>query len=83
MISSPSRLNRSSHTSLVIDASVVINLLGTGNAAEVLRSLGRKILVDQLALSEVRRNPLNNCSASEAIAELINAGLIYPVQPFG
>lgn len=80
MISSPSRLNEPSHSSLVIDASVVINLLGTGNAAEVLRSLGRKTLVDHLALSEVTRNPLNNCSASEVLAELIDAGLLHPVR---
>jgi len=49
VISSPSRLNND-HDVLVIDASVAINLLGTGRPLDLLRMLNRKVLVDEIAL---------------------------------
>ena len=48
MISNPSRLN-SEHDLLVIDASVAINLLGTGRSSDLLRMLNRRVLIDELA----------------------------------
>ena len=49
MISNPSRLSDDQEV-LVIDASVAINLLGTGRPAEVFRMLNRKVLIDERAL---------------------------------
>ena len=79
MISSPSRLN-SDHHVLVIDASVAINLLGTGRPADVLKMLNRKVIVDELALKEVTRDPFNNLPGGEAMGALLRSGLISSAQ---
>ena len=75
MISSPSRLS-SDHTVLVLDASVVINLLGTGNPTHLLRILNRKVLVDERALDEITRDPFSKLPGHEAMSALTRAGLI-------
>jgi predicted nucleic acid-binding protein len=79
MISNPSRLN-SDHSVLVIDASVAINLLGTGRPADILRLLSRKVLIDELALEEVTTDPFSQLPGREAIDALILSGLISSVQ---
>jgi predicted nucleic acid-binding protein len=75
MISTPSRLTER-HRTLVLDASVVINLLGSGRPADVLRLLGRQTVVEERALAEVRRDPSNGRPAQEALNALQMAGLI-------
>src|ERR1035438_9110961 len=77
MISNPSRLN-SDHHVLVIDASVAINLLGTGRPADLLRMLNRRVLIDELALKEVTSDPFSKLPGREAIEALIRSGLISP-----
>jgi predicted nucleic acid-binding protein len=79
MISSPSRLN-SDHRVLVIDASVAINLLGTGKAADLLHALKRKVIVDELALKEVISDPFSKLSGRDAMGALERLGLISTVQ---
>jgi predicted nucleic acid-binding protein len=79
MISSPSRLN-SDHDVLVIDASVAINLLGTGRPADLLRMLNRKVLVDELALKEVTSDPFTKLPGREAMGALARSGLISSAQ---
>jgi hypothetical protein len=79
MISNPSRLN-SDHHVLVIDASVAINLLGTGRPADLLRMLNRRVLIDELALKEVTSDPFSKLPGREAIEALIRSGLISSVQ---
>jgi Predicted nucleic acid-binding protein, contains PIN domain len=79
MISSPSRLN-SDHRVLVIDASVAINLLGTGNPADLLRMLQRKVLIDEVALNEVTSDPYTKCSGRDAMETLARTGLIFPAR---
>jgi predicted nucleic acid-binding protein len=79
MISNPSRLN-SDHDVLVIDASVAINLLGTGRPADLLRMLNRRVLIDELALEEVTSDPFSRLPGREAIEALIRSGLISSVQ---
>ena len=79
MISNPSRLN-SDHDVLVIDASVAINLLGTGRPADLLRMLNRRVLIDELALKEVTSDPFSKLPGREAIEALIRSGLISSVQ---
>ena len=67
----PSRLT--SQTSvLVLDASVLINLLGTGQPLSVLRALRRDFFVEEITLAEVRLDPLTGKSAEQVIAGLQN-----------
>src|ERR1022692_1452487 len=75
MISNSSRLN-SDHDVLVIDASVAINLLGTGRPADLLRMLHRKVLIDELALEEVTSDPFSRLPGREVMEALIRSGLI-------
>jgi hypothetical protein len=75
MISSPSRLS-SDHDILVIDASVAINLLGTGRPADLLRILDRRVIIDQLALAEVTSDPFSKLPGRAAIDALVRSGLI-------
>lgn len=58
MAISPSRLNEHQST-LVLDASVTINLLGSARPADILRALGRRIVIEDLALKEVEVDPSN------------------------
>jgi predicted nucleic acid-binding protein len=79
MISSPSRLNRE-HDVLVIDASVAINLLGTGRPADLLRMVNRKVLVDEMAIKEVTRDPFSKLPGQQAMESLVRSGLISPAR---
>ena len=75
MILNPSRLS-SEHSVLVIDASVVINLLGTGKPADLLGMLNRRVNIDELALNEVTSDPLNKLPGRDAVEALLRSGLI-------
>jgi len=75
MISNPSRLN-SDHEVLAIDASVAINILGTGRPADLLRMLNLRVLIDELALREVTSDPFRKLPGREAMEALIGSGLI-------
>jgi predicted nucleic acid-binding protein len=79
MDSVPSRLN-SQHTTLVLDASVLINLLGTANPAILLRALNRAALVDEIALHEIRVNPMDGRPAKATLDELRVEGLLKPIR---
>jgi len=67
---------RDHHSVLVLDASVVLNLLGTGQAARLLQALGRKIVMDEHAIKEIIYDPFNGAPGEPAIAALATAGLI-------
>jgi len=75
MGSTPSRLSEA-HRTLVLDASVVINLLGSAQPELLLRALGRSILVVDIARNEVTRDPSNNGPAAPMLDALESAGLI-------
>lgn len=76
---SPSRLAER-HATLVLDASTVLNLLGTGRAADVLRRLGREAVVAEAAAAEVRRDPTRPKgevgSGPAAVQGLVAAGVL-------
>lgn len=55
---------------LVIDASVLINLLGCGAAEEVLVSLPHEVFIEHRALTEVLRDPSRNLPARDQRALL-------------
>ncbi len=67
---------RDHHSVLVLDASVALNLLGTGQAARVLHALGHKIVMDEHAVKEIIYDPSNGAPGEHAIAALATAGLI-------
>jgi predicted nucleic acid-binding protein len=75
----PSSLNET-HKTLVIDASVLINLFGTECPGLLLRSLNRIILIDTITLNEVRLNPITRKSCEEELAQLKNEGLLSVIQ---
>jgi predicted nucleic acid-binding protein len=79
MISSPSRLSDDQEV-LVVDASVAINLLGTGRPAEVFRILKRKVLMDERALEEVTIDPFSKRPGRESMEVLMGLGLISPIR---
>lgn len=70
-----SRLNET-HTDIVLDASVLINILATGRAATILANLDRKILITSQAYNEVLRDPFTAGEASETIKPMEAANLI-------
>ena len=66
----PSRLS-DSHTVLVLDASVAINLLGTGRPRDILAALRQKVIIENTTMREVRRDPYSNQPASGIMTDLI------------
>jgi predicted nucleic acid-binding protein len=68
---------------LVIDASVLINLLGSGAAEGVLQALTPAILIEQRALSEVLRDPSRNLPARHKRALLLERQLLQVRQLAG
>jgi hypothetical protein len=63
-------------TELVLDASVLINLLGTGAAMPILGCLPNAILIEERALSEVQRHPLPGGNLQAEITALLECGLL-------
>jgi len=61
---------------LVLDASAVINFLGTGNAAALIHALRRKCVVERTAWREITRDPLTRKPATEPLKALMAAGLL-------
>jgi predicted nucleic acid-binding protein len=60
----------------VIDASVAINLLGTAQAARVLRLISRTVIIEDFARDEVQRDPSNGASGRKSLDELEKSGLL-------
>lgn len=75
----PSRLE-SNHETLVLDASVLINLLGTGNPDVILKALKRTIVVDELVIREVAIDQCTRRSSAGLLKKLEDSGLIRVVK---
>jgi predicted nucleic acid-binding protein len=71
----PSRLH-SAHERLVLDASVLINILGTGRSDIILQVLNRIVMVDEIALREVTIDPFSGKSSGAVLSDLRQSGLI-------
>jgi predicted nucleic acid-binding protein len=82
MISNPSRLT-DTHASLVLDASALLNLLGTGFAREILQALSRPVFITSEAAGEVRRNPRDGQPAEVLVREVEAEGLLRVVEISG
>ena len=61
---------------LVLDASVIINLLATGAAAEILDSLRLRAIVEETTLQEVLHNPRNGKPARPYLNDLSNKDML-------
>lgn len=61
---------------LVIDASVLINLLGCGAAEEVLASLPHEVFIEHRTLAEVLRDPSRNLPARDQRARLVQRRIL-------
>lgn len=64
------------HNPLVLDASVAINLLGTGEPASILRALDRQIIIDEYAVQELLLDPYTKTTGEHTIARLARDGLL-------
>ena len=64
----------------VLDASVIINLLGTKEPVEVLGALGHTCLIEQRTLREVCRHPVPGLLAEPVLADLVSRGLLEVVR---
>ena len=71
----PSRLH-SAHERLVLDASVLINILGTGRSNIILQALNRIVMVDEIALREVTIDPFSGERSATVLSDLRQSGLI-------
>lgn len=65
--------------SVVLDASVAINLNATGLASEILRALSSKVAITDIALSELKEDRRTGRRDAEMISDLAEAGLIVIV----
>ena len=65
---------------IILDASVLINLLGCGEPVAVLEGLGDKCLMEQRTLKEVRRHPIPGFSHLEPLHALLSSGTLEEVR---
>ncbi len=65
---------------VILDASVLINLLGSGKPVAVLEGLGEKCLIEQRTLKEVRRHPIPGFDHSDALSSLFASGTLDEVR---
>lgn len=63
---------------LVLDASVLINLLATGISSQIIDAFGSPLIVERMALAEVKRCPRSGISGTEAYAHLVESGALVP-----
>jgi predicted nucleic acid-binding protein len=68
---SPSRLT-SAHRRLVLDASVMINLLGTGAMHEVIAALARELHIERKAFRELKFDPAAGGPAAATLAPVLD-----------
>jgi hypothetical protein len=71
----PSRLSEHHHT-LIVDASVAINLLGSGRPDYVLQRLGRRTIMVDAAWAEITRDPSSGKPAQGVMGDLLSRGLL-------
>lgn len=65
---------------LVLDASVVINLLGSGESIDLLRGLGHPCLIEQKTLEEVRRHPIPSRDLASVLTALRADGTLQEIR---
>ncbi len=61
---------------LLLDASVLLNILGTGITSEVLKALAMPTIVEETTLVEALRDPRDGTSADDIISELLSTRIL-------
>lgn len=65
---------------LVLDTSVILNLLGSGRAKLVLENIGDQVSAPSAVLNEIRREPEFPATRDASLAELFDLGLIMAIE---
>lgn len=65
---------------VVLDASVLINLLGCRECVAVLEGLRAKCLMEERTLKEVRKHPVPGCDHAEPLRALLSSGALEEVR---
>lgn len=65
---------------VVLDASVLINLLGCRECVAVLEGLRTKCLMEERTLKEVRKHPVPGCDHAEPLHALLSSGALEAVR---
>lgn len=65
---------------VVLDASVLINLLGCHECVAVLKGLGAQCLMEERTLQEVRKHPIPGCDYAEPLRALVSSGALEEVR---
>lgn len=63
---------------VVLDASVVINLLACGDASRLLKALGRKVMVPRQVVDEIAREPIQHADDANSFSKLLQSGVLHP-----
>lgn len=74
---SPWRLNNLTPT-IVLDASVVINILACGDAARLLKTLNRNVVLPKQVVDEIAREPVRHADDANSFPRLLQSGLLQP-----
>jgi predicted nucleic acid-binding protein len=61
---------------IVLDTSVVINILACGDAARMLKSLDRRVLVPRQVVDEIAREPIRHVDGANSLSGLLQSGLL-------
>lgn len=64
----------------IIDASVLINLLGCGQCLGILEGLGEKCLMEERTLKEVCKHPIPGCDYVPALRALLSSGTLEEIR---
>lgn len=64
----------------ILDASVIINLLGTQQPVNVLQALGHRSLVEERTLKEIRRHPIPGLQLEPTLQQLRDLRLLDEVR---
>ena len=65
---------------VILDASVLINLLGCGECVAVLEGLGEKCLMEARTLKEVRKHPIPGFDHAQILRALFSSGTLEEVR---
>ena len=75
----PSNLSNA-HARLIVDASVLINILGTGCPVAVFECLARVFAIDEITVQEVGIDPSTRRSSQEILATLQQRGMLKVIR---
>jgi predicted nucleic acid-binding protein len=78
MMQSLSKLNSDS-SPLFLDASVIINLVASDRIDEILKAIGRQIIIEKTVCNEFKRDPRDGGDAKKVIDALVTGGRLTVV----